>query len=340
MKQNVFVFNLTTLFIIIISLSSCSTTDPIDDLKPGRRDYTWAIDTLKPPEGRSLPSRMWGANASDLWAVGLSYLNAYCIWHYDGQRWTNNTPDHYIDPRGIWGTSSNNIWIGSTDGTFWHYNGVKWDKFSETTIPNYQQFVVQSMCGTSSNEIYAVGFADSIGGSTYKAIIMRFNGTKWELVNIPTIKNSLNKILYDKKANMFLISSWIFDKPDQIIYSFDGTSLKNVFSTQDGSSIYNIGDLVYLVVKNKIYKFHNNTFEPLIEFSQSNYAGAAFGRTEKDFFTINWDGIGHYNGTDLITVYPKWNNDWAPGGGIIFEKDVYFIWDDSYNTFIVHGKLN
>jgi len=100
-----------------------------------------------------------------------------------------------------------------------------------------------------------------------------------------------------------------------------------------------IGESIYLVVKNKIYKYQNNTFQSLIDFSTTNYAGAAFGRNEKDFFTINWDGIGHFNGTDLVTIYPKWNNDWAPSGGVIFEKDVYFIWDDSYNTFIVQGKL-
>ena len=209
MKKNIFLFSSISFFLAFFSFNSCNTTEP-EELNPGRRDYTWTVDTLKPAEGRSLPSRMWGANANDVWAVGLSYLNAYCIWHFDGERWTNYTPDKYIDPRGIWGTASNNIWIGSTDGAFWRYDGVKWNKFSEITIPNYQQFVVQSMCGRSANDIYAVGFADSIGGNTYKAIIAHFNGTNWELVNIPTIKNSFNKILYDKVTNTFLISAWIF----------------------------------------------------------------------------------------------------------------------------------
>lgn len=100
-----------------------------------------------------------------------------------------------------------------------------------------------------------------------------------------------------------------------------------------------MGENIYSVLKGKINKYQHNNFELLIDFSNTNYAGAVFGRNEKDFFTINWDGIGHYNGTDLVTIYPKWNNDWTPSGGIVFEKDVFFIWDDSYNTFIVHGKL-
>ncbi|MEJ5261539.1 MAG: hypothetical protein WHT45_02585, partial [Ignavibacterium sp.] len=102
----------TTSFLILILLTAFSCKDDgitPPELKPGRRDYTWTVDTLKPPEGLSFPSRMWGANASDVWAVGMAYLNAYCIWHFDGKLWTNYTPDKYIDPRGIWGTSSNNI---------------------------------------------------------------------------------------------------------------------------------------------------------------------------------------------------------------------------------------
>ena len=73
MKKNIFFFYLISLLLAFISFNSCNTTEP-DELKPGRRDYTWIVDTLKPPEGRSLPSRMWGANANDVWAVGLSYL--------------------------------------------------------------------------------------------------------------------------------------------------------------------------------------------------------------------------------------------------------------------------
>ena len=96
---------------------------------------------------------------------------------------------------------------------------------------------------------------------------------------------------------------------------------------------------IYAQVGEKLYKYKNGSIDIFKDFSKQNNAGGILGRSEKDFFTINWDGIGHYNGTDLITIYEKWNDDWFPGGGIVFEKDVFFIWDDSYNTFIVHGKL-
>jgi len=343
MKKNIFnsLLLLSLLSFLLLTAFSCKDDVVIPpEQQPGRRDYTWTVDTLKPAEGRSLPSRMWGADANDVWAVGLSYLNAYCIWHFDGINWSNYSTDKYIDPRGIWGTSSNNIWIGSTDGAFWHYDGFQWTKFQETTIPNFRQFVVQSMSGKNASDIYAVGYADSIDGNTYKGIIMHFNGSKWELVNVPTIKQSFNQILYDEIADKFVIGSWIFNKPDEFVYSYKANNLNKIFTTQDGVSVNKIGNNIYIAVKNVIYKLNNDTFEKFIDFTSTNYAGSAFGRTEKDFFTINWDGIGHYNGFDLQTIYKKWNNDWFPDGIIVFERDAFVIWDDSYNTFIVHGKLS
>ena len=324
--------------VTIVSLSCQHTTEP--ELQPGRRDYVWTVDTLEIPQGRSLPSRMWGTSANNIWAVGLAYLNAYCIWHFDGYSWQNYAPDKYIDPTDIWGTSSNNIWIGTTDGVFWHYDGFKWTKFQETIIPNYNQFVVQSICGNGANNIYAVGFADSTDRYHYKGIIMHFNGNKWELVNIPRIEKSFNSIYYDENSGNFIISAWEFDNPNKSIYSFNGNNLKEIYFTQDNVSLNVIGKGVYLVRKKKIYKLQNENFNLFLDFSSlNNYAGATFGKNEKDFFTINWDGIGHYNGIDLITIFAKQNDEWFPDGASVFEKDAFFIWDDSHKTFIVHGKL-
>jgi hypothetical protein len=340
MKKHKLIF-LLILVSIFLLITNCNPTEPPDDeLKPGRRDYNWTVDTLKPAEGRSIPSRMWGADANDVWAVGLSYLNAYCIWHYDGKTWSNYTPDQYMDPRAIWGTSINNIWIGSTDGAFWHYDGVKWDKFSETTIPNYQQFIVQSMCGRSANEIYAIGFADSSEGNSFKAIIMHFNGVKWEITNIPSIKKSFKEIYYDKNDDIFYISAWEFNSSIESIYSFDGQNLNLIYSTDKLISLSNIGqEIISIIDYSKIYKVKSGTIELIKDFSATSFAGYCFGRNELDIITANDDGIGHFNGNDLLTIYPKWNIELNRIGSIIFEKDFYYIWEDSYKTFIVHGKL-
>ena len=55
-------------FLTLLSLSlpqqSCNTIDPTDDIKPGRRDYVWTVDTLV---GLNSPRfRMWGSSPSDV----------------------------------------------------------------------------------------------------------------------------------------------------------------------------------------------------------------------------------------------------------------------------------
>ncbi|MEJ5263375.1 MAG: hypothetical protein WHT45_11880 [Ignavibacterium sp.] len=75
------------------------------------------------------------------------------------------------------------------------------------------------------------------------------------------------------------------------------------------------------------------------DFSATNFDGYAFGRNDFDIITANSDGIGQYNGRDLKTIYPKWNIELNRIGSILFENDFYYVWEDSYNTFIIHGKL-
>jgi hypothetical protein len=66
MKKEFYFFVIT----IMLVLNSCNDNPLIDDDKPGRRDYTWAVDTMRVPEGRSYPSWMWGADANNVWAIG------------------------------------------------------------------------------------------------------------------------------------------------------------------------------------------------------------------------------------------------------------------------------
>lgn len=343
-----FKFNFSLIFIISIitfEIYSCKDNSlvPPENL-PGRRDYQWTIDTLKPPEGLTMPGWIWSNSSDNIWISGAAYLNGYCVWHYDGNSWTNYDPTIYWDPRGMYGTGSNNIWMGSTDGAFWHYDGSKWSKFCQTQIPDYQPFVAQGMCGNAPDNIYSVGYADSIDGMSYKAVIMHFDGAEWKQVDIPVIHNSFTRIIYDKSSGNFLIKGWIFDQSYEYIYSFDGHRLQSIFRSDKGlGNTLSINDQIYLssVMDGKIYKLNKDNFNLFKEFSPDYFIGLIGGRRENDLFTINYDGLGHYNGNDLVTIYKKPNNDWSYDGIIaVFEKEIYSVWEDSYHTFIVHGKLN
>ncbi len=230
------------------------------------------------------------------------------------------------------------VQINDIPTAFWHYDGSAWSKFCDVSINGYE-VIIQSIAGSTPNNIYAVGYADSTGGDSYKAIIFHFNGSTWEQVNIPIIRNSFYQIFFDENSGKFLINGWTLDTITQYIYSFDGKSINNILSNEDGFILSTISKNIYSTTNGKLFKYINGDFSLFRDFSATNYASGTIGRSEKDFFTTNWDGIGHFNGTDLITIYQKRNNDWFPDGWIVFEKDVFFIRDDSFNTLVIHGKL-
>jgi hypothetical protein len=305
------------------------------------------MDTLKIPAGTGIdPSRMWGSSAQDVWAVGDAYLNALCIWHFDGISWKTTPANQYIDPRGIFGFGKNDVWIGSTDGAFWHYTGSTWSKFSKTKIDSFGPFIAQSMSGSAPNDIYTVGFANNNNGQDYKGVIMHYNGTKWSQVNIPNTRVFFTQIFYNNETSEYLINSLRFENENSNVFSFNGTELKTIiYDTTGGVCLNMIGNKIYYSTlgpkSGKLYRYDNGHFNLFKDFTGTDNAGRAWGRNEKDFFTINWGGIGHYNGNDLITIVPKANNDWAPNESIIFDKDFFSIWRDTRTayTIAIHGIL-
>jgi hypothetical protein len=330
--------------IILVIFSSCKKNPlvPNEIITPGSRNYTWIIDTIKIPEGTGIyPSRMWGSSAQDVWAVGDAYLNALCIWHFDGRSWKTTPANQYINPRGIFGFGNSDAWIASTDGAFWHYNGTAWSKFCDTKIDSFDAFMPQSMSGRTPNEIYAVGCAIDYDGIDYKGVIMHYDGNRWTQMNIPNIKADFTQIFFNEETSEYLINGLIFENSKNPIYIFNGKEIKEIQTPSEFGSLNMIGNNIYFVGDYKIFKYQNSKLNLFKDFTGTDYAGRAWGRNEMDFFTINWGGIGHYNGSDLITIVPKANDDWAPNESIIFEKDFFSIWRDTRTgyTISIHGIL-
>ena len=78
---------------------------------------------------------------------------------------------------------------------------------------------------------------------------------------------------------------------------------------------------VYFVINQKIYKCINDELILWKDFTWTNYYGTFQGRNEKDYFAAEYDGIYHYNETDLINLYPTQKLEL--GGEAIFDKDVF-----------------
>jgi len=330
------------ILVILLLLQSCkSPTGPKignNPPGPGRRDYTWTVDTLEAIEGYMSLYYLWGAAANDLWAVGSAYRNADCIWHYNGVKWERTPASGLIDPCGIWGSGNNNIWMGSSDASFWHYDGLSWSRICQYKIEGYDYALTQRMDGIAPNEIYAVGFAQKENGE-YKGIIMHYDGKNWEQVSIPDQIIILSNIYYNQQTDKYLISGFVNETGENIIYLFDRKTLKIINSCYNNCWLNKVKDKIYLNDgTQRIYRYDKTKFNLFKDFTGTNYGGRMWGRSEIDFFTDNRDGIGHYNGTNLVTVFKRFSNDWSIYESIVFENDFFSTWRND-TTISIHGKL-
>jgi hypothetical protein len=318
---------------------------PIEELIPGRRDYVWTVDTLRVPAGDMFyPSRIWGGADNDMWIAGSGSPSYNLLWHFDGTSWKRDSMSRPINPSSLWGFSGNDIWLGNSGNVFWRYDGLQWYKFSDVTPPTgFQYTSINGIWGKHSNDVWGVGGADQLnGGTEYRGIIMRFNGVQWQYMSIPIIRIGFADIRQQNSSGLYFLYGWRFEQTGDTskVYLYDGkNSLREIYSNVYSMKVEEIAGEVYFVSQNKIYKYIRNAFVLWKDFSNENYLGWMVGRSEMDFFGMGKNGdIVHYNGTDIITLFP---NTVSVFNLFVVDGSVFVVCVDLENNvnFIIHGKL-
>ncbi len=328
-------------FISILSFLSVTCKNEItaveDNVIPGRRDYTWKVDTLWTDDRFGITD-IWGDTPNSVYvtAGGTSFKD--CFWYYDGQSWSLTTQKLNSHLNTIFGLNPDEIWIGDAESQFWKKHGNTWKIFKKFTLPDFDVISINCIYGTTSNNLFAVGFAAQYGG-THKAIIFKYDGTDWNLVDIPNMKIKFYDIKPMKNGKFIITGLDDNDTWTEKIYVYDGSNnFKEIYSDSRWPGLNEINGEIYISIVNKIYKVKNDELIEWKDFTNSTYYGGVLGRSEKDFFGAGYEGIMHYNGTDLAIVYPAHLNI-APG--LIFEKDVFFIgWDSGKQlNIMIRGTL-
>ncbi|MDF1613184.1 hypothetical protein [Stygiobacter electus] len=250
---------LTVILSIVTIINSCNhSTEP--EPQPGRRDYVWKFDTLKLKNYDFLIlTKIWANSANDVWTIGFGNNSRNYIWHFDGNRWSTDSIPRSISPTGLFGFGSNIVWIGTTNGSFWYFNGYGWSEISKHSISGFDRIVIENIWGTAPNNVYAVGFAENYKTSNFKAILMKFNGTKWDFITIPDIKLSLQNIRQQKNTGLFIISAYNLagvNNNNRIIL-YNGTDFTEIYAGNSSTTIYDMNGEVYITMGRKIYKILN-----------------------------------------------------------------------------------
>ena len=193
---------------------------------------------------------VYGFGANDVWVVGAGGR----ILRYNGTTWTNQRYDgdsvfaHPLNDweslarniylRGVWGSSTNDVFAVGDSGTVLHWNGSAWSRMSSGTTAELHR-----VWGVSSSNVYATG----VGGT-----LLHYDGSSWSTVSVPTteplerIWGSSASDVYVGGANATLLhyngSAWSTIttpiNPVYTIFTVWGTAANNVYIGGSGGQVY------------------------------------------------------------------------------------------------------
>lgn len=346
MKKNIFLFFSISLLLVIFNLS-CNTTEP-DDIKPGRRDYSWTVDTLDSPN--NVIKSLWGAVVNDVWAVGPGGITAYDgLWHFDGNIWKPYEQALPISPECIYGITQNDIWMGGSDGKIFHFNGAVWNQVYSINRLDTSGNWINDIWGDNVNDIYAIGYAYLAQESKLRSFILHFNGIKWKEIYFSSKQIQFLRIQKDNNKLFLsgLISSQTIEPDTLLFFKLENNVLSEIYrNTMDKIafiSLSQIGYNTYFLIGQDLNKYENGKFIKIISFNNQAFGYQSYGRNEKDIFIRMTDGLAHYNGENLEYLN-HFSNSFTSilQRALLFEKDVFFTIHDNLNdhNLILRGKLS
>ncbi len=154
------------------------------------------------------------------------------ILHYNGNLWSPMSSGTAENLRGIWGASSSDIFVVGENGAILHYDGSSWSPMTSGTTEN-----LESVWGASGSNVYAVGTNGKI---------LHYNGSAWYSMSSGTGDN-LHSI-WGASANLIFAAGY-YGRILQCNNSVDwynmssGTTqeLRAVWGTS-GTDVYAVGD--------------------------------------------------------------------------------------------------
>lgn len=339
--------NILGIILLTVTLAGCLSKlngpEAEKPAEPGRRDYEWTFDTLKiPPSENVTFLRMWGSSPDNIWIGAGSPTCRTRLWHYDGKTCKTDSVFRFIgEIWGMWGTSANDVWFNSVDA-IWHYNGTNWSKHSNLVVEGYNHIGTSWIAGKSSKDICCVGDAEKQGTDVYKAALFHYDGEKWYTVNIPDYP----KVIFDYVGYNSIDDSYIITATDYSVntrmrlFCYNSKGFSEIDMNHYILNHFIMEGNVYLSVRDNsvasLYKVYNKQMIKVKDFAGFDYRASICGRSENDLFGGSAQGLIHYNGTDMQTVF---KTDINTNCTMIFENDVIITFENNFQNYILHGKL-
>lgn len=345
---------LTLVFFVcagLLLLNYCDSTEPVDDIKPGRRDYFWTVDTLANIAPSNSYTELWGYDPQHVWIAGDSWDLDKNILEFNGTSWRAlplpNQPPAPA-PWALWGTDANNIW--AADYSVWKHNGNEFQYYNKYSINGYSRILINDIYGTDLNHLYAVGNAEDDSTGHFNPFILQFNGNQWVLKQVTKMSGIFVQIRVSKSDPNILFLLFYND-------NLSGNDYYRIFKYQNNNftefhnNELNIHDNPWLTTLDgevafgwdrKVYTLLNGTPKLFYDFSSTIKLYSAFwGRNSKDLFFEANGGVGHFNGEDIQILYPI-DKKFYIMNCLFFEKEVFILYYEfgNFKFYVLRGKLN
>jgi hypothetical protein len=350
------------LFSALITSLLCLFCDenPVNgnNTQPGRRDYTWTIDSI---DYEGLPTfielkSIWGSSPNDVWGSHFTADVRNCLWHYDGTAWkraVEGTP--ITDPSGgssivggVWGTVQNDVWaFGGTrfsnperEAPFvMHFNGAIWTEVLGDTSKMPDGY--WDVFGVGKDHFWIASAED----------VFRYKFGVWERFFIRDTSVISSIAVYGDDV---YLTDYLIGVDSLFLYKLSGNSFKlidqtNLINGKFGAhGLIVLRDKAFTFNENGIYSTSANNGEIdingwtlVVSTSSPNGLFNSFVRNERDIWAVGYNNFPyHYNGTNWKEIDIFIGNS-PPGFQSLFgvwgDGNEIFICDD-YNEIIYHGR--
>ncbi len=313
---------------------------------PGRRDYTWTVDTLANEPGGFIYD-IWGPSPDDIWAGSPSGVHR--LWHFNGKKWTPWPHAQQISPgfnvTCLYGFARNDVWAGSGTGELYHFNGKKWSVVFTYTIKGMGQPDFTDIWGTSSDDICAIGRAwpdTAKSVASIRGFLLHYDGRHWKELLVTDFRGQLQQVRVEQE-NVFIMGTQ--HTPDTyLLYHYKNGRLDQLASNTSNIRMGNVGSEIYFTMGNKVKLYRRGNFFTVMAISADpGTVVGANGRDRNDVFIYTWEGVMQYNGTNIqyLLRIPK-DMPRYPFREILFKKEVFFTVLDAdfgVTNLVYHGIL-
>jgi len=341
--------NIAISSLILLTAFSCSKDNIVTppELQPGRRDYTWTVDTIDAPGDTYY--RMWASSPTDVWATSPGSPSK-SILHYNGFQWSAYGVIGMNTPHSIYGFAYKNVYIVAFGGEVWKFNGgVNWTIFAQLSIDGHTDIAFNDIWGESSTDFYVFGGYPDTNGYYNNSFIAHYYNNNWIILDTKGSNGIVGKLFKNSSDNKIYTltlkaGNGLF--PDStILYEYDQANFKKIYSSiwtgGQQADISLINNEVYFILGNQIAKRVNGQFQTFLQVNNPNFYQSIWGRNSKDIFFLMTDGLVHYNGSDMEYLFHFNKSRTQIFGAALFEKDVFFlVIEGSENlNLIYHGKI-